>query len=50
MLNLMPIPHVFEMNEIAPTSRTTENSGRRLLTGRPDACDNQATSNDISHG
>ena len=26
MLNLMPIPYVFEMNEIIPTRRTTDNS------------------------
>ena len=24
----MPITHIFEMNEIIPTSRTTTNSGR----------------------
>ena len=29
----MPIPHVFEMNEIIPTSRTTDESGRHVLTG-----------------
>ena len=36
MLDLMPISHVFEINEIIPTSRTTDNSGRRVLTGGPD--------------
>ena len=35
MLNLMPIPHVFEMSEIIPLSRTTDNSGGRMLTGGP---------------
>ena len=50
MLNLMPIPHAVEMNEIIPMSRTTDNSGRRVLTGGPDVRDSQATSNDISHG
>ena len=34
MLKLMPIPHVLQMNEIFPTSRTTD-SGRRLLTRDP---------------
>ena len=50
MLNLMPVPHVFEMNEIIPTSRITDNSGRRVLTGGPDVCDSQARSNNTSHG
>ena len=50
MLNLMPIPHVFQMNEIIPTSRTTDNSGRRLLTGGSDVPHSQARSNNISHG
>ena len=43
----MPIPHVFQMNEIIPT---TDNSGRRLLTGGPNVRDNQAKNNDINHG
>ena len=50
MPNPMPIPHIFEMIEIIPTSRTTNNSGRRVLTGGPDVRDSQARSNDISHG
>ena len=50
LLNLMPIPHVFEMNKIIPTSRTTDNSGRRVLTSVPDVHDSQARSNNISHG
>ena len=40
MLNLMPIPHVLQMNEIIPMSRTPDTSGRH----------SQARSNDISHG
>ena len=32
MLKLMPIPHVLQMNEIFPMSRTTDNSGRRMIT------------------
>ena len=48
MLNLMPIPHVLQMNEIFPTSRTTDDSGRRMLTGGPDVCDSQARGNDIA--
>ena len=50
MLNLMPILDVFEMKETIPTSRTSEYSGRRVLTGGPDVCGSQARSNDISHG
>ena len=46
----MPIPHVVQMNEIFPASRTTNDSGKRLLTGGPDVRDSQARSNDISHG
>ena len=42
--------HVFEMNEIIPTGRTTDNSGRRVLTGGLDVRDSRAGSNDISHG
>ena len=49
MLNLMPIPHVFEMNEIIPMSRMTDNSGRRMLTSGPDVRDSQSRSNGISH-
>jgi hypothetical protein len=47
MLNLMPIPHVFQMNDIIPMSRTTNNSGRHLLTTGADVRDSQARSNDI---
>ena len=47
MLKLLPIPHVLQMNEIFPTSRTTDYSGMRLLTGGPDVRDSQARSNDI---
>ena len=50
MLKPVPIPHVLHMNEIVSTSRTTDNSGRRLLTGGPDVRDSQAGSNDIRHG
>ena len=50
MLNLMPIPHVLQMKEIFPTSRTTDDSGRRMLTSGPDVRDSQARGNDISHG
>ena len=42
MLNLMPIPHVLQMNEIFPTSRTTDDSGRCMVTGGADVCDSQA--------
>ena len=38
MLRLMPIPHVFQMNEIFPTSRTTDNSGSCVLNCGPDVC------------
>ena len=40
MLNLMPIPRVLQ---IFPTSRMTDDSGRRMVTGGPDVCDSQAT-------
>ena len=42
MLNLMAIPHALQMNEIFPTSRTTDDSGRCMLTGGPDVCGSQA--------
>ena len=47
MLNLMPIPHVLQMNEVFPTSRTTDDSGRRMLTGGPGVRDSQARGNNI---
>ena len=31
MLNLMPIPDVFQMNEIIPTGRTCDHGGRTTL-------------------
>ena len=43
MLNLMLIPYVLQMNEIIPTSRTTDDSCRRMLTSGPDVRDSQAT-------
>ena len=49
MRKLMPIP-VLQMNEIFPMSRTTNNSGRRLLTGGPAVRDSQGRRTDISHG
>ena len=48
MLNLMPIPHVLEMNEIIPT-RKTDNSGMHALTSGPDVRDIQAKSNNFRH-
>ena len=42
--------HVFEMNEIIPTGRIPDNSGKHVLTGGLDVRDSQAGSNDISHG
>ena len=50
MLKLVPIPHVLQMNDIFPTSRTTDNSGARLLTGAPDVRDSEGRRNHISHG
>ena len=48
MLNLMPTPHVLQMNEIFPTIRSTDDSGRRMITGGRDVRGSQVGGNDIS--
>ena len=50
MLKLMPIPHVLQMNEVIPTSRRTNNGGRRMLTAGSDVRDAQASNSKFIHG
>ena len=50
MLKLMPIPCVFQMNEVIATRRRTNNGGRCMLTSALDVSDTQASDSNFIHG
>ena len=50
VLNLLPIPHVLQMDVVVPMTRGTNNSGRHMFPSAPNVCDSHARHNIVGHG
>ena len=50
MLNLLPIPHVLQMDVVVPMTRGTKNIGRHMFPSALSVRDSHAGNNIVSHG
>ena len=50
MLNLLPIPHVLQMDVVVPMTRGTKNIGRHMFPSAPNVSASHAGNNIVSHG
>ena len=50
VLNLLPIPHVLQMDVVVPMTRGTKNIGRHMFPSAPNAYASHAGNNIVSHG
>ena len=50
MLNLLPIPHVLQVDVVVPMTRGTKNIGRHMFPSASNVLDSHAGNNTVSHG
>ena len=50
MLNILPIPHVLQMDVVVPMTKGTKNFGRHMFPSAPRVTDGYAGNNIVSHG